>query len=817
MNDANGCQASVDTIVGQPSEIIVTLDSVMDVSCLGFADAEIYVSVNGGVGLYNYSWSGPSCNTCAAEDITNLSGGVYNLLVTDATNCTQSFTQNISVPTALTMVVDSLVNVSCKDSADATIAITGSGGTVFYSYIWNGPNGFTASDSVATGLDIGVYDITVIDTNGCVFSLNPQIISQPLDYLAGSFVMDSVDCFNENTGAITTNTSGGTAPYSYSWSNGNNLANPSSLFAGEYSVIISDALGCTYFDTIDVLEPNIFNANLVQIEENCGQLDGQVIASPTGGTAPYNYTWNSNPFETSNVLINLNGGTLIPEIVTITDANGCVEIDQITVQEALPITLGSSTITNISCYLGSDGQIEANIVGGLPPYNFQWYSDINLTSPVPPVNIFNDSIITGVPAGSYFLSITDASGCNTVLPRFDIIETQSSSLSVSLNSNQSFTTLACYNDQDGQISVNVSGGTPFPGPHYEYTLNGVQQSQLVGVFSGLSSGTYELVVNDNQNCVDNLIITITEPDEIETTLSQSPVNCFGGSDALVTANVEGGVSDYIFDWSQGTQETTSGISVISNLVANTYSLVVSDNNGCVDTASIVVTQPLNAIDLSVSYTNETCREEDGTATVFVQGGTPTYLYNWTYDYNELVPIYTSLNIPNPSAVTANLTDVYNGWYFITVTDDNGCVEKDSILIGLDSSPEIVVSTPIHPLCYGDMTGQISVSAINGNPDYEFSYDGFDYDIIQVFTGLGHGQHFFTVRDSLGCIDTAFVDIIQPDAVLADNMLVSHTTCNGDSDGSITAVISGGTISNDYTYQWYNSNGGPSYPATLLEF
>ena len=812
VNDANGCQVSVDTIVGQPSEIIVTLDSVMDVSCLGFADAEIYVSVNGGVGLYNYSWSGPSCNTCAAEDITNLSGGVYNLLVTDATNCTQSFTQNISVPTALTMVVDSLVNVSCKDSADATIAITGSGGTAPYSYIWNGPNGFTASDSVATGLDIGVYDITVIDTNGCVFSLNPQIISQPLDYLAGSFVMDSVDCFNENTGAITTNTSGGTAPYSYSWSNGNNLANPSSLFAGEYSVIISDALGCTYFDTIDVLEPNIFNANLVQIEENCGQLDGQVIASPTGGTAPYNYTWNSNPFETSNVLINLNGGTLIPEIVTITDANGCVEIDQITVQEALPITLGSSTITNISCYLGSDGQIEANIVGGLPPYNFQWYSDINLTSPVPPVNIFNDSIITGVPAGSYFLSITDASGCNTVLPRFDIIETQSSSLSVSLNINQSFTTLACYNDQDGQISVNVSGGTPFPGPHYEYTLNGVQQSQLVGVFSGLSSGTYELVVNDNQNCVDNLIITITEPDEIETTLSQSPVNCFGGSDALVTANVEGGVSDYIFDWSQGTQETTSGISVISNLVANTYSLVVSDNNGCVDTASIVVTQPLNAIDLSVSYTNETCREEDGTATVFVQGGTPTYLYNWTYDYNELVPIYTSLNIPNPSAVTANLTDVYNGWYFITVTDDNGCVEKDSILIGLDSSPEIVVSTPIHPLCYGDMTGQISVSAINGNPDYEFSYDGFDYDIIQVFTGLGHGQHFFTVRDSLGCIDTAFVDIIQPDAVLADNMLVSHTTCNGDSDGSITAVISGGTISNDYTYQWYNSNGGPSYPA-----
>ena len=160
----------------------------MDVSCLGSADGEIYVSVAGGDGNYNYSWTGPSCNTCGAEDITNLSGGVYNLVVTDATNCTQSFTHNVLVPTALTMAIDSLVNVSCKDSADASIALTASGGTAPYSYIWNGPNGFTATDSIATGLDIGAYDITVIDTNGCVFSLNSQIISQPLDYLTASFV-----------------------------------------------------------------------------------------------------------------------------------------------------------------------------------------------------------------------------------------------------------------------------------------------------------------------------------------------------------------------------------------------------------------------------------------------------------------------------------------------------------------------------------------------------------------------------------------------------------------------------------------------------
>ena len=106
---------------------------------------------------------------------------------------------------------------------------------------------------------------------------------------------------------------------------------------------------------------------------------------------------------------------------------------QITVQEALPITLGSSSITDISCYQGSDGQIEANVVGGLPPYIYQWYSDASLTIPVPSANVLNDSIIFDVPAGSYYLLITDASGCSSLLPRFDIVETQSAALTVSLN------------------------------------------------------------------------------------------------------------------------------------------------------------------------------------------------------------------------------------------------------------------------------------------------------------------------------------------------------------------------------------------------
>lgn len=815
IEDDKGCQTTIsNVVVDQPTEIIIALDSVNNVSCLGSGDAEIYVTVSGGAGGYGYSWSGPSCNTCPSEDITSISAGLYTLTVTDVTTCTQTFVQNVTVPSALSINVDSLIDVSCRDSADAILAVTASGGTSPYTFLWNGPNGYTNTDSIGINLDIGQYNIDVTDDNGCVESLATQVISQPIDYLTASLFVDSVNCFGEGNGTISAIPFGGTGPYFYSWSDGQNVQSAIDLIAGTYTLLLEDAKGCLFTDSAEVEQPDLLLANLIQVPENCNQLDGQVIASPTGGTTPYTYAWNSNPGLNANTLTGLDGGTFIPEIITITDAKGCSVIDQITVQEALPISLAGSVITDVSCFQGADGQIEVDVVGGVTPYSYQWFSNVTLTNPVPSANILNDFTLVDLNAGSYYLSITDASGCNTILPAFIVSERQTASLEVSINTNQSVFSLACFGDVDGLLVTNVTGGTPFPGPHYQYTLNGVLQSQISGIFSGLEAGDYDLIVHDNNGCEDMLSFQVVEPDDIETDLSQSSISCFGGSDGAVTAVTTGGTPDYLFDWSQGTQETTSGSSTISDLAVNTYTLVVTDNNGCTDTASIVLTQPDFPLDLAVSYSNETCRNEDGTASVSVQGGTAGYSYNWTYDYDQLQPIFTSLNDPNPTASSPNLTDVYNGWYYVTVTDTNSCIEKDSVLIGLDSSPEIIASQPIHPLCYGDSTGQVSVSAINGNPDYEFAYNGFNYDIVQVFTGLADGTHIFTVRDSLGCIDTAIIEIIQPDAVLADSMEVTPTNCNGDSNGEITAFISGGTVANAYSYQWYNPNGGPAYPANL---
>ena len=139
VEDDKGCQTTIsNVIVNQPTEIIIALDSVNNVSCLGNGDAEIYVSVSGGAGGYGYSWSGPSCNTCPSEDITSISAGLYTLTVTDVTTCTQTFVQNVTVPSALSINVDSLIDVSCRDSADAILAVTATGGTspyIFYGMV----------------------------------------------------------------------------------------------------------------------------------------------------------------------------------------------------------------------------------------------------------------------------------------------------------------------------------------------------------------------------------------------------------------------------------------------------------------------------------------------------------------------------------------------------------------------------------------------------------------------------------------------------------------------------------------------------------
>ena len=161
-------------------------------------------------------------------------------------------------------------------------------------------------------------------------------------------------------------------------SDGQNTQTAINLLAGNYLLQIEDAKGCLFTASAEVEQPDILLANLIQVPENCNQSDGQVITSPTG--SPYIYAWNSTHNLNSNTLLSLDGGTFIPEFVTITDSKGCEKIDQITVQEASFLSLAASVITDVSCFQGADGKIEVDVVGEYRLIHISGFSNATLTN-----------------------------------------------------------------------------------------------------------------------------------------------------------------------------------------------------------------------------------------------------------------------------------------------------------------------------------------------------------------------------------------------------------------------------------------------------
>jgi gliding motility-associated-like protein len=808
VTDANNCQATLQAIIQEPAQINISLNTY-DISCNGANDGAIQATASGGAGGFTYSWSGPTGFTSANDSIFGLAPGIYYLTVTDAVGC-NAYSNDTIIEPGLLSISTTVSNVSCLGLQDGNITANVSGGTAPFSYSWFSISGNAYTGAFIDSLPADSYDLEVTDANGCN-EATTVLVGQPSNPLTATSNVTTVSCFGGSDGSITLTPAGGTSPYSFSWSDGQTTAQASNLVAGSYIGTITDGNGCTTIDTISLGQPDEIAANLTQSPENCNQLDGQITANPTGGVGGYSYNWISY-VETSNVLSNLDGGTGNPVLVIITDNNNCSHSASLVVQETQALTLDSATIKDVECFESNDAWAIAHISGGNLPYTYQWFDSNNVA--INPVKT-QDSLIFNVPAGTYKAFVTDASNCSDTF-YITIVETQSAGLTATIKPGQSNLSLNCFGDNDGIVALNVTGGTPFPGPHYEYTVNGVPQSQWTPTITGLTGGAYEIVINDAVGCYDTVSGVIAEPAALATNLTQTAVNCYGGSDGEVTAVVTGGAPAYTFNWSTGFSQVNSSSSTILSLAANTYSLVVEDNNGCLDTASIVVTAPAAPLDLSLSSTKESCQEEDGTATVSVQGGTPNYTYYWSYDLAGAQPIYTSNNILNPSAYTSQLQWVYSGTYYVQVTDANGCVSNDSIFIDKATNPELHANPLVHPECFGYSTGEISVYTTGGTPLYDYSLNSSAYTANQVFSNLNAGVHFITVRDLLGCTDTISLELIEPSAVQASDMIVTNATCNGFTDGSIEAVITGGTLAagNDYTYQWFNPNGGPAFPANL---
>ena len=813
-------------MVYQPAPLFNSFTTLDHVNCFGGNDGIATVNPGGGTTPYTYLWSNGSTSNSAS----GLSAGLYTCIITDFNNCPSiSISANITEPsTPLSASIPTQTNVSCFGNSDGTATANTSGGTAPYTYLWSDGQ----STQTAIGLSPASYNCTITDFNGCVYITSSVNITQPSELLATT-TKTNVSCYGGNNGTITANPSGGTAPYFYLWSDGQSTQTATGLSSGIYTCIITDANGCIKNKTVTITQPSTtLTASISQTNVSCfGGSDGSATANPSGGTAPYTYLWSDGQTtQTANglsaitysctiadvngcvfvinsiviteplalsvnssstpvscfggsdgsVTLTISGGTpsysvnfltyslTLPNIVTtpmvisagsysytITDTQGCILIDNVSVSEPTSDLIAFISQTNVSCYGGSDGSATANPSGGTAPYTYLW-SDGQTTQTA-----------NGLSPSSYTCTITDFNGCVYITSSVNI--TQPSELLATTTK----TNVSCYGGNNGTITANPSGGTA----PYFYLWSDGQSTQTA---TGLSAGIYTCIIADANGCIKNKTVTITEPSNalILPTPSYTSISCFGGSDGTATANPSGGTAPYIYLWSDGqTTQTAIGLSL------STFTCLVTDANGCVESSFVTLIQP-QPLQVQINSTEVSCNSgSDAIATAIPSGGTAPYSYIWSN--GTTTPTATGLSATN---------------YSVTVIDNNNCPSVvATVLINEPLAISALITNTDSVSCFGGDDGQIFLSVNGGNAPYTYLWSNTQTS--QNASGLVAGNYTVAIYDAT-CNIPAFVSVpVYEPSPLSASASVQNALCFGESSGSITVNPIGGTPA--YNYSWNN--------------
>lgn len=811
VTDAHSCTATTSATITEPDTLTITVDGVTDVSCNGFTDGAIDISIAGGTTPYSYNWS----NGDTTQDISGLGAGTYGITVTDAKGCSATGSITVSEPNTLVATITAVDDANCFGSSDGAIDLSVSGGTAPYSYLWS--NGDTTQD--ISGLAAGGYTVTVTDDHGCTATAT-DTVGQPNDLTVSLNGSTDVNCNGESNGALDINVTGGTTPYSYSWSNGDTTQDITGLAAGTYGVTVTDAHGCTATGSFTVNEPDALTLTLNSVTDvTCnGANDGAIDLGVTGGTAPYSYLWSTG--DTTQDISGLGQGTYY---VTVTDAHGCQDSTSATINEDSPLTINLDGSGNVTCYGAADGYIDISATGGVTPYTYNWstgdttqdltnlgpgsYSvtvtdsagcsdnavfnitqpdtltasaspspvicagdsdgsvDLTVTGGTAPYTYFWNNLdttqdLSGLAEGIYTVTVTDAHGCTaTALAGVNTL--------VNLVINTGVTNATCGN-QNGVATVTVTGGTGL----YNYNWSTGDSTASV---DSLWPGVYTVTVTDAQyGCTETATLTIGNTSTLVVTPTVVDVLCGGGATGSISLAVSGGSGAYSYNWSTGGTGSS-----ITGLAAGTYSATITDDTtGCSATISATVNEN-SSIVLTPSSSTESCGQSDGSASVSPAGGVLPYTYLWS-----------------TGDTTARALNLAAGVYTVTVTDANGCTSTASVTVSSIGGPTVTIDTVINLSCAGQASGAINISVSGGVGPYTYNWS--NGATTQNISGLLSGPYGVTVTDSNGCQGSAAATISAATeiVIVADRENVS---CHGQSDGSIDLTVTGGVP--PYTYNW----------------
>ena len=757
-DNVTGCTVIGAYVVDQPNPISLLSSFVSNVNCYGASTGSINIVATGGKSPYTYLWTGGS----TSQNLTNVSAGNYSVTITDASSCTYTSSFTITQPATALNSSAVFTPVSCAGGNNGSIDVTVWGGTTPYSYSWS--NSQLSQD--ISSLTSGPYTLTINDAKGCSLNGLSYNVSQPAP-LNGNITATDVTCYGASTGTATFSVSGGTLPYSYSWQNtqtlfSSNSATLSGIPASNYSVTVTDLRGCTISGNIVVLQPSLLTATATSTNVLCyGNSTGAIDLTVNGGTTPYSYSWQNSAsvvVATSQDISNLPSGVYT---VTVTDNLGCtVTLSRTITQPSAPLS-ATFNVSHVLCFGNSTGSIDLLVGGGTTPYSFNWTSgqtteDINFIS-----------------AGNYGFAILDANLCP-----FSGSATVNQPLAPISVSNI-VTNVACNGESNGSIDLTVTGGTV---PYYyvwestTYELSVISQDLI-----NFPADTYTYDLTDANGCTFTESIQITEPSLLGNSISGVNILCYQGDNGSVDLTVTGGTLPYTFSWNNGATSED-----LINLIAGTYSVVVTDFNNCVTTNSITLTQPDTLLYYTYSTIDVKCNNgTDGSISLTVEGGTTPYSYTWSNGSTQ----------PSITALTA-------GFYTFNVVDYNGCTISGSIEI---FQPEpLTMNEIITPVtCYGMSNGIIDISPIGGTSPYQFTWYNSNFALsaqTEDLVSWPADVYQVEIIDSNNCFYEMFFEIEQPDSLII-TYTASVVSCDGGSDADILVQITGGNPA--YNTTWSN--------------
>lgn len=740
VTDSNGCNASQSfTVVNDNSSCLIDDNAqVLWPSACGAFDASITLNASGGVGPYLYQWD----NNQFTSSRTGLAHGMYKVTITDANGCAVPFVYEIGYrfgSGGVTLDVDAEVTpASCSTCGDGSIVTTTSsqggnvGGTAPYTYLWT--NVATTKD--LSGLDAGIYCLTVTDVNGCVdvscYEVETDSNNCNLVLTMSSTPATCAVCTDGTASVVAT---GGTPGYDYLWdaTTGNQTTQTAvNLATGQYSVTVVDSNGCTGSGIVLVGVDSTVNCftplgidEIITHPSSCNVADGSIdIINITSGAPPYTYEWSHGP-NTEDVT-NLPDGVYR---VTVTDSVGCIGIESYTLKGGPEV---AGVVDDASCPGCSDGTVDLTVSGGAAPYTYQWS------------NGGQTQDMMGLVPGSICVTVTDANGC--MEDACFVVGVDSVNCNIVLN--EQITDPSSCIATDGAIDITPSGGTP---PYFFAWSNNANSEDI----SGLSAGTYGLTLEDTAGCRNTYSFTLIGGNLTIVPTITHP-SCPACADGIVSVTVSGGVTPYTYEWGNGDATPIS-----DGLPTGLHCVTVTDANGCIEDACFTLMDSTNAPNcaslVADAGPDQTYCIGSGAITLggspnpiggrgpTALGGTVPYTYQWS-------PAASLSNdvVEHPLAEPSTLTI-----YTVLVTDANGCTATD-FMIAYVASPGLTFGGVI----------QDTMFACDGNP--------------LELEAFGANNYFWNTGD------TGATLIVSPPATTTYSVTLTAGSCVADHD--VVAII-----------------------------